>query len=354
MTHENLQLLNRFAFEPDGWFQVVPIGDHPHPGSGLVQVVDETAVRRMAEDFAHRARQANFPGLLVDFDHESHDPGKSSKAAGWITDLRNRPDGLWAKVRWTDLGEEAVRNGRFRLCSPVFERRSAEDLGNSRVRPVRLLDVGLTNDPNIRNLPPFSNRGGSTTADPTESTQMKTVLLALGLSPDASEPAALEAVNVLKNRAGTAEQQSAEFKNRATTAETDLKALRESTADSDLALFKGRIPQGTEAFWRGNLITNRADTLKALEGMPAATTAEGKGKGKLLNRSAAGTPDKRAAAGETTAEGEGSPAEKLIQAVESFRLANRCTTDQAWAAVRASKPELFAAVNRPADETSEA
>lgn len=354
MTHETLQLLNRFAFQPDGWFQIVPLGEYPHEKSGLVQVLDETATRRMAEDFANRARRADFPGLLIDFDHESHDSTKSSQAAGWIVALQNRADGLWARVRWTDVGEAALRNGRFRLISPVFERRSAEDLGNSRVRPVRLLDAGLTNDPNLTNIPPLSNRGGATPADSTEPTQMKTVLLALGLSPDASEPAALEAVNVLKNRAGTAEQQVADFKNRATTAEGELKSLRESTADSDLARFKNRIPQGTDAFWRGNLITNRADTLKALEGLPAPGGSDGKtsGKGKILNRAAADTPESRKAEG---AEGDQpTPSEKLVREVEAYRLANRCTTDQAWTALRATKPELFAALAGSADDSATA
>ena len=347
MTPDSLQLLNRFALRPDGWVQVVPLGEFAHPGSGLVQVLDSLAVRRMAQDFDNRTRAGGFPGLLVDFDHESHDPAKSSQAAGWITHLENRSDGLWARIRWTDVGEQAVRNGRFRLCSPVFERASAEELGNGRVRPVRLLDVGLTNDPNLTTLPPITNRnpGGPTKADPIAS-PMKTVLLALGLSPDASEPAALEAVNVLKNRAGTAEQQAADFKNRSTTAEAELKTLRETTADADLLAFKDRLDAATEAFWRGNLIANRAETLKALEGLkkPGTSGDPADPTKRLLNRRAAGTPEGGA--------GEKDPGTALVQKVEAFRIANRCTADQAWAAIRVSNPEMFAAAAAPAGESA--
>ena len=347
MSHDSLQLLNRFAFQPDGWFQIVPLGEYPHTGSGLVQVLDNTAVRRMAEDFQSRSRVAQFPGLLVDFDHESHDARKSSQAAGWISALENRADGLWARVRWTDAGEAAVRAGRFRLISPVFERASAEDLGNNRVRPVRLLDAGLTNDPNLRNLPPLSNRGGSTSV-PSES-PMKNVLHALGLSPDACEQAALEAVTSLRTRAEAAERQIPELTNRATAAETDLQALRVTTADADLERFKDRIQSGTEGFWKSNLIANRAETLKALEGLPARG-ASASPTAKILNRSAAAVPvEREAKSGEQSA---ADPAGQLIAAVEQFRLANRCTADQAWNAVRASRPDLVAAAN--ATPTAEA
>ena len=38
--------------------------------------------RRCARTFAEEARQPNFPGLLVDFDHFSHDPGAADDGGG--------------------------------------------------------------------------------------------------------------------------------------------------------------------------------------------------------------------------------------------------------------------------------
>jgi len=95
----------------------------------------------------------------VDFDHFSLDTEKSSEAAGWISDLESRDTGLWARVRWSDAGLSAVQGGRFRLMSPVFPPPSAcEDLGGGKIRPVILVSVALTNEPNIKGGRPLANR----------------------------------------------------------------------------------------------------------------------------------------------------------------------------------------------------
>jgi phage I-like protein len=159
----NLPILNRdFKMPDDGWYHVAPLGEFPHPSSGLIQVVDAPSVTAMANRFATESKAENFPGLLTDFDHFSNDPSQPSAAAGWIYDLQNRDTGLWAKIRWSDLGQEAVIGGRYRLVSPVWNRSDCEDLGNNRVRPMRLDRVALTNDPNLKGLTPLTNRADAT------------------------------------------------------------------------------------------------------------------------------------------------------------------------------------------------
>ncbi len=59
----------------------------------MSQVVDEAACRAMAAAFAADSRNANFAGLLVDFDHFSLDRAQRSEAAGWITALEARVSG---------------------------------------------------------------------------------------------------------------------------------------------------------------------------------------------------------------------------------------------------------------------
>ena len=150
---------NEFVLAGDGWVQVTPCGEFPHAGAGVVQVIDCAACDRIAAEFNVRKADANFPGVLVDFDHFSLDTEKSSEAAGWISDLESRDTGLWARVRWSDAGLSAVRGGRFRLMSPVFPPPSqCEDLGGSRIRPAKLVSVALTNEPNIRGGRPLANR----------------------------------------------------------------------------------------------------------------------------------------------------------------------------------------------------
>jgi hypothetical protein len=148
-----------FVLAADGWAQVCPLGEFPHAGAGVTQVVDAEACAAMASDFVGRSAEPNFPGALVDFDHFSMDAGKPSEAAGWVGALEARDDGLWAKIRWTDAGLAAVTGGRYRLVSPVFPEPSAcEDLGGGRIRPRRLVSVALTNEPNIKGGKPIANR----------------------------------------------------------------------------------------------------------------------------------------------------------------------------------------------------
>jgi hypothetical protein len=154
-------------FQPpdDGWFHIAPLGTFPHP-SGALQVIDAEACGAMLGTFNEEARQPNFPGLLVDFDHASHDPAQPTTAAGWIGGLEQRDDGLYARIRWSDLGHQSLTGGRYRLASPVWNRADC-DLWSApgpdgrevtHLRPRRLDRLALTNDPNLPGLVPLSNR----------------------------------------------------------------------------------------------------------------------------------------------------------------------------------------------------
>jgi hypothetical protein len=188
----NLILNRNFELPADGWHQLAPLGEFPHAAAGIVQVIDAAACTLMVAAFETvKNSSGNFPGLLIDFDHFSLDAAKHSEAAGWITDLKfvspifahqrssadnspatsssesfvpsvvkNYPSGagLFAQIRWTDTGEAAVKGGRYRFLSPVWAKSDCEDLGNDRLRPVRLLNAAVTNDPNLKGILPLSNR----------------------------------------------------------------------------------------------------------------------------------------------------------------------------------------------------
>lgn len=162
-----LPLTNRdFKLADDRWFQITPIGIFDHP-TGVKQVIDKNALESMVNRFKTEAAAPNFPGLLVDFDHFSNDPSRPTTAAGWIDDLQNRDDGLWAHIKFSDLGEKALTGGRYRLASPVWNRVDCDQWtaltfpdGHEAVhlRPRRLDRLALTNDPNLPGLAPLSNR----------------------------------------------------------------------------------------------------------------------------------------------------------------------------------------------------
>ena len=139
---------------------VAPFGDFPGriDGKTIVQRLDKDSLGSLVSDFNRRAKDKNFPGVLVDFDHFSEDPDKSSEAAGWITDVFTDGDGLKAKVRWTDAGKAAITNGRFRLLSPVWTGCEVREDGETVFVPAQLTSVALTNAPNIKGATPLSNR----------------------------------------------------------------------------------------------------------------------------------------------------------------------------------------------------
>ena len=147
-----------FTLPDDGWFQISAIGDFPHATTGLVQVIDADAVATIVQKFTEESAKPNFPGVLVDWDHASLDLDKPTEAAGWIMNLQQRPDGLWGQVRWSDRGAEAISGGRYRFMSPVWRQEDCLSLGEKKVRPLRLFNCALTNDPNIKGMFPLSNR----------------------------------------------------------------------------------------------------------------------------------------------------------------------------------------------------
>ena len=125
-------LFNREGQLPaDGWFHLVPRGEYPNTtddGRRVMQVLDDTAFDAMLKNFA--------PKLLIDQEHFSHDTGKSSEAFGWVAELQKRADGVWGRVEWTDLGEQAIKNRRYRFISPTWTR--LQKLDADRLRPLRL------------------------------------------------------------------------------------------------------------------------------------------------------------------------------------------------------------------------
>ena len=207
----NPLILNRdFKLADDGFIHLIPLGEFPHP-SGIVQVIDETSARAIVNRFNADRQGANFPGILIDYDHFSDDPDKRSEAAGWVEEVQLRNTGVWGKPRWTAPGRKAVEDGTYRLVSPVFSAREAETVANAKkLRPLRLLKVALTNDPNLKGMVPLSNRSGVPAADTQNQNQtkpMKSIATRLGLSADASEESVLAEVTKLQNRCTAAEGQ---------------------------------------------------------------------------------------------------------------------------------------------------
>ncbi len=318
----------------DGYIHLVPIGEF----SGILktedgeekkvtQLLDKDTLQRMANRFSGEA--------MIDYEHFSQDPEKATTAAGWITGLAMREDGIWAKVRWSNSGKTAVEGGDYRYISPEFE--GVEYAGNGRVRPTLLTGAGLTNRPNLKTLKPLSNKefqsdgGDPASIQPTKGndTMSKLINKALGLADDAAEQSTAEAVAALKNRASTAESERDALKNKIADLEKANTALLTAQVEADLEKHKDVIANREEV--KAALLANRDGTLKLLAALKP-TKAETKGG--ITNRHPAKQPESA----------EERSADKQLEAeVQKYRIANRCSYGEAFDAVRRDpdKAHLF-------------
>jgi phage I-like protein len=257
-------MTTNFKPSDDGWIHLAPHGTFPHP-NGTMQVLDAEACESMLRTFQEESRRPNFPGLLVDFDHFSHDPAQPTTAAGWIGALEHRDDGLYAQVRWSDLGHEALTGGRYRLVSPVWNRADCEQWtapagpdGRDTVhlRPRRLDRVALTNDPNLPGLAPIANRAASVGEKEFPMNLRTELLRYLHLAPAADEGEITEA---LRRQAEELEA----LRNRCA-------RLQEAQADADLDRFAEVITNRDVV--RAQLLANRDGTLALLNALRRSET----------------------------------------------------------------------------------
>lgn len=335
-----------FVMPADGWFHLAPLGDFyvqavMDEATGknafgtdapwIVQRIDDKAVKAMADGFANE--------LLVDFEHFSHETDKSSEAAGWIQELQARPEGLFMRCRWSDAGEAALKGGRYRYISPVWFPNDceliefAEDGKTPIVRPLRLSDAGLTNNPNLRGLTPLSNRAGGVPAaiqNQTTNDRMKlteatiiAMLAALGLPPEATDEQVKTALeSAIKNMQAGKECEA--LKN-------ELAEVKGQLAEQDLDNM-GIEDEKTREEAKPLLMTNRAGALALLGGRAAGSHV----RQPLTNRKAAMTPGQKPA--KAPLANRAADQNALVAAI---RNREKCDFNTAWTLARQEKPELF-------------
>ena len=170
----NPSILNRgFEHPSDGWYHIEPKGEHPNQAGKVIQVIDDPACQSIVSRFNGEAadgRLSHGREMLIDHEHFKHDAGKETIAYGWLQALEHRSDGIYGRVRWSATGQKAVDGGDYRFFSTEYEPADLERLNQgsteslpgpvetSRVRPLRLAGLTLTNDPNNQGARPITNR----------------------------------------------------------------------------------------------------------------------------------------------------------------------------------------------------
>lgn len=116
---------------------VVPTGEFygsDSKGNPIPESIDEQVIDSLEEQLQGKE-------LLVDKDHSSvkEGNGRDTSAMGWMHSFKKGVEGLWAKIRWTNIGRNLVENRVFRFLSPVFTLKGD--------KPTSMLNVALTNQP---------------------------------------------------------------------------------------------------------------------------------------------------------------------------------------------------------------
>lgn len=140
---------------PD-WVHILPTGHFKGvDGRGPYQANDLNKIIAASRDAAGNRE------LLLDYNHATDlaamPKGGAAPAAGWISDLQVREDGIWGKVDWTPAARQQVANREYRYISPVF-RHEKDGVITS------ILRASLVNQPNLR----MTAMASQDTPDPTK------------------------------------------------------------------------------------------------------------------------------------------------------------------------------------------
>lgn len=201
-----------FSLPADGMIQIVPKGyavGSNAKGEPVRQLVDERALSLILAGLR--------PGdMLMDREHESHDPEKRTDALAWadLSTAVQREDGLWAKPRLTNTGNVEVLGGTLRFVSPEFPEATLEVIEPGLFRPTQLSGLSFTNRPGFRNAKPVTNRQ----PNPPENQAMKVdICKLLKLDANVEDAVVLNRINeiiVAANKVPDLEKEMGEIRNR--------------------------------------------------------------------------------------------------------------------------------------------
>lgn len=133
------------------WIHAAPLASYTHPLYGE-QTIDETRIARFIQNFNDKIYGQDIP---INYEHFGKDPAKGYKAAGWVTDIENRDDGMWWQVAFTDDATKEIKANEWRYFSPEWY-----EVWTDPVTQVKHLDVpsggALTNQPFFKNQVPLN------------------------------------------------------------------------------------------------------------------------------------------------------------------------------------------------------
>ena len=316
----------------DGWYHIESNEEHPaqREGGEIVQVLDNEAMQAIV------AAGVPEEGIPIDADHRGV-PGVAevpdTAAAGWVRELALFDDGagnmqLAGRIEWTPPGLELVAGRVYKHFSTVYrvdDEELAEPLGGNRYRPLVLLGLALTNNPNNRmgqrpitnglpsNLPPATGVGENPNKNEnTTMNELEDIKKALGLAPEATAADCVAAIENIKGEAAAA-------------ADSEAETLLNSEGLSDL-------PEEEKKEIKEGLVTNRGLAMMTIRAF----------KERKQQAAAAAEPQARYAKTGTPRTGAKSTGSTIINRAKEIQKAERAAgrTCSFWRAHGMAKNEL--------------
>ena len=316
----------------DGWYHIESNEEHPaqREGGEIVQVLDNEAMQAIV------AAGVPEEGIPIDADHRGV-PGVAevpdTAAAGWVRELALFDDGagnmqLAGRIEWTPPGLELVAGRVYKHFSTVYrvdDEELAEPLGGNRYRPLVLLGLALTNNPNNRmgqrpitnglpsNLPTATGVVEKTTKNENQDmNELEDIKKALGLAPEATAADCVAAIESIKGEAAAA-------------ADSEAETLLNSEGLSDL-------PEEEKKEIKEGLVTNRGLAMMTIRAF----------KERKQQAAAAAEPQARYAKAGTPRTGAKSTGSTIINRAKEIQKAERAAgrTCSFWKAHGMAKNEL--------------
>ena len=334
-----------YAGERSGKYLISPFGDFKI--GGYVQRVDQAAAMKLKQNCNRvwsRIKNTFGNACPVYYEHPDHEdlkeiPNEADKTPyGKVRSLEVLKDGIYANIEWLAGFDELPRHLQ------ISPRWNADMIGERIGRPARLVSLGLTRNPNIKETS-FVN------STATKETYMdKEILILLGYSEedaqkiiDKAEGAPTDVFDRIKNalkdwsatqgKIEAAQNEAAEAKTALANSQAEFKAEREARAKLIVAnaVKSGKITQA-QSESAAAILANSADfdaeAKKLEEQAPAVKTSP------LTDGIEAAEKKRLADANKAR--------EEIAKAVEEKQKSGMAY-QQAWNAVKAEKEDLFKA-----------
>ncbi|MBF0249956.1 MAG: phage protease [Alphaproteobacteria bacterium] len=131
--------------------------------------------------------------LVIDYGHQTdlaQKNGQPAPAAGWISKLEARADGIYGQVEWTEKAKAHLEGKEYRYLSPTFYHDKAGNV-------LRIVRAALTNNPAIHELPALAEAQDEGNQIMDEE-QFLALCQALGLPEDTAVDKVIAAAKALK------------------------------------------------------------------------------------------------------------------------------------------------------------